>query len=179
MNLIQLPVEELRCFFINIFNVLVLHSKVTSKAPVDDDHVVPRCSFFRNTSYQVGKYFYSLDDICRGVLRAKKCLFLDCDPRIHFALSYGTRHTPQARVFGAHSLDSELDSATRNFCTDRVRVDVEGGVVTLPLLCEWYSKDFEASGKTVIEWVSAFVPPNVAAGIAAASARKDLRVVYE
>ena len=53
MNLIQLPVEELRCFFINIFNVLVLHARITSKAPASDAHVVPRCSFFRNTSYQV------------------------------------------------------------------------------------------------------------------------------
>ena len=89
VNLIQLPVEELRCFFINIFNVLILHARITSKAPTSDAHVLPRCSFFRNTSYQVGKYFYSLDDVCRGILRAKKCLFLDCDPRIHFALSYG------------------------------------------------------------------------------------------
>lgn len=89
VNLIQLPVEELRCFFINIFNVLVLHARITSKAPTSEANILPRCSFFRNTSYQVGKYFYSLDDVCRGILRAKKCLFLDCDPRIHFALSYG------------------------------------------------------------------------------------------
>ena len=52
VNLIQLPVEELRCFFINIFNVLVLHARITSKAPTSDAHVLPRCSFFRNTSYQ-------------------------------------------------------------------------------------------------------------------------------
>lgn len=125
----QLPVEELRCFFINIFNVLVLHAKVTSKAPSDEDHLVPRCSFFRNTSYQVGKYFYSLDDICRGILRAKKCLFLDCDPRVHFALSYGTRNTPPARVFGAQNLDAELEMATRSFCTDRVRVEADAAEV--------------------------------------------------
>lgn len=53
VNLIQLPVEELRCFFINIFNVLVLHARVTSKVPLEEGHIVPRCSFFRNTSYQV------------------------------------------------------------------------------------------------------------------------------
>jgi hypothetical protein len=57
----------------------------------------------------VGKYFYSLDDICRGILRAKKCLFLDCDPRIHFALSYGTTATPPARLFTHESLDRELE----------------------------------------------------------------------
>ena len=34
VNLIQLPVEELRCFFINIFNVLVLHARITSKAHI-------------------------------------------------------------------------------------------------------------------------------------------------
>ncbi|EKX55049.1 hypothetical protein GUITHDRAFT_131992 [Guillardia theta CCMP2712] len=122
VNLIQLPVEELRCFFINIFNVLVLHAKITSKYPSNDSHVVPRCSFFRNTSYQVGKYFYSLDDICRGILRAKKCLFLECDPRVHFALSYGTSATPPARVFTPESLDRQLETATKKFCTERVKV---------------------------------------------------------
>ena len=102
---------------------------ITSKAPTSDAHVLPRCSFFRNTSYQVGKYFYSLDDICRGILRAKKCLFLDCDPRVHFALSYGIAATPPARVFTHENLDRELEAATRRFCSERVRVDLDNNEV--------------------------------------------------
>lgn len=86
---------------------------------------------------QVGKYFYSLDDICRGILRAKKCLFLSCDPRVHFALSYGTSATPPARVFSPETLDRDLESASRKFCSERVHVDMPNGQVTLPAVFDW------------------------------------------
>jgi len=179
VNLIQLPVEELRCFFINIFNVLVLHARITSKAPADCAQVVPRCSFFRNTSYQVGKYFYSLDDICRGILRAKKCLFLDCDPRVHFALSYGTPHTPDARVFSPGTLDEDLDACAAQFCAGRVRWDAAAKEVVLPLLFEWYRKDFAPTTAGLLEWIAPHLPPSEAAGVLALAKDKDLKVVYE
>uniref|UniRef100_A0A7S4JD35 DEP domain-containing protein n=1 Tax=Guillardia theta TaxID=55529 RepID=A0A7S4JD35_GUITH len=179
VNLIQLPVEELRCFFINIFNVLVLHAKITSKYPSNDSHVVPRCSFFRNTSYQVGKYFYSLDDICRGILRAKKCLFLECDPRVHFALSYGTSATPPARVFTPESLDRQLETATKKFCTERVKVDVSQGEITLPVVFDWYRKDFSNNPSGLLSWVASRLPPSLSHQIAQLAQRKDVKIAFE
>lgn len=127
----------------------------------------------------MGKYFYSLDDVCRGILRAKKCLFLDCDPRVHFALSYGTRHTPPARVFNASALDSELDTATRKFCSERVRADVEAGEVVLPLLFEWYRKDFASTPAGLLEWVSNFAPASVGQNLVSLSQRKDVKILFE
>lgn len=128
---------------------------------------------------QVGKYFYSLDDICRGILRAKKCLFLDCDPRVHFAMSYGTRHTPSARVFNAVNLDGELDSCTRRFCSERVRADLEACEVVLPLLFEWYRKDFASTPSGLLEWVSGYVPSTVGINLKELGQRKDVKILFE
>ena len=179
VNLIQLPVDELRCFFINIFNVLVLHARITLKAPVSDSHVVPRCSFFRNTSYQVGKYFYSLDDICRGILRAKKCLFLECDPRVHFALSYGTAATPPVRLFTPQNLERELEGAARKFCSEHVRVDMVKSEVTLPLIFDWYRKDFSQSPVGLITWVAPRLPSETAQNLSLLSQRREIKIIFE
>ena len=98
---------------------------------------------------------------------------------MHFALSYGTRHTPSARVFGASSLDSDLEAAARKFCSERVRVDLEEGEVTLPVLFEWYRKDFATTAGGLLEWVSAYVPSSVAQNLGTLAQRKHVKISYE
>ena len=83
VNLIQLPVEELRCFFINIFNVLVLHSRITSKAPASDTFILPRKlrAFYVYAYRHI--YMYIDTDICvygyrymRVGIHADICVYL-------------------------------------------------------------------------------------------------------
>ena len=59
----------------DLFNILTIHGI----AAVDElpKSVLDLNQFWRTTSYKVGAYFYSLDDIQHGVLRGK----LECTSR--------------------------------------------------------------------------------------------------
>ncbi|KAJ3426180.1 hypothetical protein M0812_28630 [Anaeramoeba flamelloides] len=61
--------KQKTCFFINIFNVLILHSLIIDGIPSDFENFKRR---FKNTKYIIGDYPFSLLDILNGILRGNK-----------------------------------------------------------------------------------------------------------
>ena len=120
--------------------------------------------FWRIHAYNIGGLIYNLDEIEHGVLRrnkghpnAGKQEFLDddprakvsltsLDPRIHFALNCGARSCPPIRVYTEDKIEAQLDTASRSFLDQEVRVikDPATGNWTLELskLFLWYGADF-------------------------------------
>ena len=120
--------------------------------------------FWRIHAYNIGGLIYNLDEIEHGVLRrnkghpnAGKQEFSDddprakvsltsLDPRIHFALNCGARSCPPIRVYTEDKIEAQLDTASRSFLDQEVRVikDPATGNWTLELskLFLWYGADF-------------------------------------
>jgi hypothetical protein len=90
-----------------------------------------------------------------------------------------TAATPPARLFTHENLDRELEAATRRFCSERVRVDMANNEVTLPLLFDWYRKDFSSSPAGLLEWVSPRLPASLSAQLMEISQRKEFKITFE
>ncbi|KAK3239056.1 hypothetical protein CYMTET_50985, partial [Cymbomonas tetramitiformis] len=133
------------CFFINLYNALVIHGFAVIGPPTT---VYQRLYFYNHTCYSIGGMMYSLNDIEHGILRGNLKPHGSCrrmfsaqdprlqsavvvwDPRIHFALVRGTRSCPRLQVYEPEELDTMLNAATAEFCEHQVQVtpiaDAEG-----------------------------------------------------
>ncbi|XP_066964529.1 uncharacterized protein [Macrobrachium rosenbergii] len=163
--------DELKAFFINIYNALVIHATVENGPPTN---WLSRYKFFDKTSYLIGGHDFSLNEIENGILRANKKgviqLFapfgksdprrsfslIQVDPRIHFALNCGAKSCPPIKTYSAENINDELRVATESYLeTDEaLKIDVENGIVYLSSLLRWYASDFGDSAEDILRWVS-------------------------
>ncbi len=112
----------------------------------------------------VGGERYSLDDIEHKILRKKFK-----EPRIHFALVCASKSCPSLlpEAYVADRLDEQLTAAAQAFLTDpakgfrleRKRVgDGDRSRVYLSSIFKWFRKDFEADGRSLVEFIAPYVP---------------------
>lgn len=153
-NLRNLSREELMAFFINIYNILVVHATTIVGTP---DTLLKRLRFFDSISYNIGGINYSANDIEHGLLRANAAspaalaslagipkmapktfkrtdprirfskVLEPMDPRIHFALNCGAKSCPPIRIFDSGNLEYGLRTAAQSFIEDDVSITEEGG----------------------------------------------------
>eukprot|EP01129_Flabellula_baltica_P010052 TRINITY_DN4203_c0_g1_i1.p1 TRINITY_DN4203_c0_g1~~TRINITY_DN4203_c0_g1_i1.p1 ORF type:complete len:226 (-),score=31.06 TRINITY_DN4203_c0_g1_i1:233-862(-) len=105
--------EDRKAFYINLYNVAMIHSYAVNGDPVN---WIDRSVLFSKTGYNIGPYFYSLDDIEHGLLRGnvrnpvsgysqweegdpRLEYIVELDPRLHFALVCGAKSCPPIRIF--------------------------------------------------------------------------------
>lgn len=171
VNLDDISDDEKLAFFINIYNVLVIHGTVEKGTPTS---TYKRYKFFSTVSYILGGQVYSLNDIENGVLRSNRSSMatLYCipfgkadprltislgqvEPRIHFALNCGAKSCPPIKTFSGDDIQNQLQVATAAFLeTDEaLLVDVSNKEVKLTQLFEWYSKDFGDDKKEILGWI--------------------------
>ena len=187
LELDGLEISEKTSFFINLYNLLVIHAFVVIGPPTTAAH---RLHFYSHTCLNIGGEAFSLSEIRHGMLRANRlphsalrpvldrklpghavklrhamemCLF---DPRVHFALVDGSVSCPALRVYAAATLDDELTEATAAFLLREVAVreDAEEEApgarrtVLLPAVFEMYYADFGATDEEVLRWICGFLP---------------------
>jgi len=168
-NIVSLPENERKAFFINIYNTLMIHAYVRNGFP---SSFWSRFKFFTTNSYMIGGQNYSLDDIEHGVLRNNKRSLLafqppfsnadprleasiPLDPRIHFALVCGAKGCPPIKTYSAGNIDEELNMAAISFLESGCVVD--GNKIYFSKILSWYKTDFGNSNQTVIEAVLPFI----------------------
>jgi len=172
VDLDKLSDDEKLAFFINIYNVLVIHATVERGGMPTNDF--QRYKFFSGTSYLIGGYTLSLNDIENGILRSNrssmatlymkpfssadprmKIILPEVDPRIHFALNCGAKSCPPIKTFSGDQVQAQLNLATNAYLEndDALIVDVENNSVKLSKLFEWYEVDFGLTKTEVVEWV--------------------------
>ncbi|CAF0945533.1 unnamed protein product [Adineta steineri] len=157
----------------HLYNILTIHG-ITSVNELPKS-VLDLNQFWKITSYKVGSYFYSLDDIEHGILRGNKphsnCTqrhftFNDprtrysmrrCDPRIHFALNCGARSCPQIAIYSSTNLEKALNMATTSYCNAEVDIILENAEVRLSKLFLWYKNDFGRSETEVLRWIAKYI----------------------
>jgi len=171
VNVEKLSHDEKLAFFINIYNVLVIHGTVEKGVPANN---YQRYKFFSGTSYLIGGYTLSLNDIENGILRSNrssmatlymtpfgvsdprmKIILPQVDPRIHFALNCGAKSCPPIKTFSGDEVQSQLNLASNAYLEndDALIVDVENNSVQLSKLFEWYEVDFGSNKLEVLQWV--------------------------
>ncbi|XP_067654988.1 uncharacterized protein [Haliotis asinina] len=177
VSLDTLSQNQLKAFFINIYNALTIHG--LAEESVLPDSVLKVNQFWRTTAYKIAGLVFTLDDIEHGVLRGNKAhpastelpfgpndprlkyKMLTTDPRIHFALVCGAKSCPAIQVYGEDNLEQALEGASKNFCKQEVSMFTETDEIWLSKLFQWYREDFGKIDTDVIRWVMPYLEPSI------------------
>jgi hypothetical protein len=160
---------EKRAFWINLYNVLMIHAVIALGVRESIQEV--RGVFLR-VGYGIGGYFFSPDDIEHGLLRANRgnpyffapqftpqdprlaFALKEVDPRLHFALVCAADSCPPIGFYAPEKLDAQLELAARNFLNSEsgLRLERETRRLWLSRLLLWYGGDFGAGCWAHLGW---------------------------
>ena len=165
--------EERIAFWINLYNVIVIHGVIALGIR---DSVREVWNFFSRVYYQIGNHLFSPDDIEHGVLRGNRrppySLFKrfrsrdprlnfivePLDPRIHFTLVCGSSSCPFIDVYTPENLEEELTIASQTFINsggavlDRSRLSI-----SLSRIFKWYGWDFGANQAERLRFIARYL----------------------
>ena len=161
--------EQQLSFWLNIYNFLVIDGIVDFNIR---NSVQEEKGFFTKTSYRLGEYVFSLDDIEHGILRNNQrrpyALFRQfggSDPRQKFSMSLpdsrvhccfccAAKSSPSLTIYMPKHIDRQLDKAvTRYLLTNGMRVDRDKKEIWLSRSFYWYRKDFESGSNTLLDFI--------------------------
>ncbi|XP_029642511.1 uncharacterized protein LOC115217066 [Octopus sinensis] len=170
INLEDLSIDDQKALFINLFNILTIHA--IALQPSLPQSIRNISHFWDRTAYKIGSETYTLNDIEHGILRGNKPppthielpfgpkdarlkFVMKPDPRIHFALVWGCKTSPQINIYQGKNLESSLEEAMKTLCEQEVCMFTEINEIWLPSLFKWYQKDF---GKSDTDAVRSVMP---------------------
>mmetsp|Transcript_28296 Transcript_28296/g.65180 ORF Transcript_28296/g.65180 Transcript_28296/m.65180 type:complete len:1554 (+) Transcript_28296:189-4850(+) len=168
VNINGLSRAELLAFFLNAFNLMVLHGHIVRGTPDSTTFKSHRVPFMRMVQYMIAAYNYSLEEIegrlfCR-VMRAKYPRKSDNykapEPRVHFALSLGAQSSPRIRIYTSQGLERELEAAAIEYCNP-IEFNEQTREVTLPKVFKWHKEDFGSSKADVLRYYAKYAPEEV------------------
>uniref|UniRef100_A0A7S0HDG8 Myosin motor domain-containing protein n=1 Tax=Hanusia phi TaxID=3032 RepID=A0A7S0HDG8_9CRYP len=180
VNINDLSRIQLLAFFLNAYNLMVLHAHVVRGSVDNTDFKSQKIPFTRDNQYMIAAYNYSLAEIeerlfCR-VLRAKFPKKSDKsrapEPRVHFALSLGCASSPRIRIYQPETLDEDLQQAAIEYLTtnapkNRLRMQQAASFsgsgrrvceVVLPKIFKWYKDDFGFNKQEILAYYASFMP---------------------
>jgi len=165
LDLVMSTNSEAIAFFINLFNLLMIHLTCLSVKRKD----------MNLYKYRVGCVVLGLDDIENGILRGslskKNSVFKKAndmrvkyiipllDSRIHFCLSHLTLSSPVVRIYHSFFLEEEFERNIDEFLTNHLVLSLKGKMnAVLPKWMEKYHSDFNC-GKNleILMYFSKFI----------------------
>ena len=175
----QLSEQQKLSFFINLYNVLILHANCVIGFP--ENSIESRTNYFRGKTgalYNIGGHDFSPDDIEHGILRANHAhpsgqsegqYFSDndprrllamskLDPRIHFILNCGASSCPPLRVCGDDPEKVLKSAAVSYLLSQEINIDFTKKIITMPKLLMWYGKDFGDSMTQRLNTIMTMLP---------------------
>jgi len=160
MKLDSMDEEAKKSFFINVYNLIIMHALVR----LQQNKV--SSSALSNFSYNIGGVVFSLDDIYHGILRSNskhpktntkmfrkndpRAAFSlrKKDPRVHFALDQMLENHTSPFLYHKETIEEELCVTAKVYCESNERIFVCANEVILPKFMSTYLSDFTSSGKT-------------------------------
>lgn len=136
--------------FINAYNAETL-ALVIARLPADatrwpawsiQDAGSAFTSVWKSASFVVAGSRYTLDQLEHAVLRPLG------EPRIHLAINCASRSCPPiaAEPYRAATLEAQLEAAARAFVASSYHLRLEGGVLRVNPILDWFGDDFRAGG---------------------------------
>lgn len=163
--------DQQLAFWINLYNVLTIHGIIALGIRQSVQEVK---GFFEETSYHVGGYLFSLDEIEHGILRGnqKKHFFAgrpfnsqdprrhlmlsQLDPRLHFALVCGSHSCPPIGVYQAEQIQQQLNLAAHSFInSSQVILQPQHQRILISKIFDWYGRDF-GSRQDLIQFLASY-----------------------
>ncbi|MFW9795013.1 MAG: DUF547 domain-containing protein [Candidatus Thorarchaeota archaeon] len=181
-DLSTLSTREARlAFWINSYNALSIYG-VVKKLEKDPEFAnrgnkswFGRVRFFALQRFNIGGKKYTLKTIEDNIRKDFE------DPRIHFALNCSSLGCPLLKdgLYSAENIDTELDAATKLYLRSKegLRLNKEDGVLYISMIFKWYKKDFDATGKTVIEYIRDYAPDSIRDFIDEKNGKVKLRTI--
>lgn len=160
--------EEKIAFFINLYNVLMIHGVIELEIKRS---VMEIPSFFSTVAYRLGDDLVTPDDIEHGILRrnaahptSHKRTFKSpdardawmpsyVDPRVHMALVCVAQSCPPVGFYSPQGLDAQLGMASANYVNAGVRVDHDAKTIHVSAIFMWYRQDFGSKQELGAFWM--------------------------
>eukprot|EP01102_Stenamoeba_stenopodia_P000997 TRINITY_DN10902_c0_g1_i2.p1 TRINITY_DN10902_c0_g1~~TRINITY_DN10902_c0_g1_i2.p1 ORF type:complete len:727 (-),score=161.98 TRINITY_DN10902_c0_g1_i2:50-2230(-) len=172
VDITSLTTVERTAFFINLWNVMIVHSYILVGFPTCelDFRYITHTAY-----YSVGGTIFCLADIMHGVLRGNqafpwyseprfsandpriKNVIPDMDPRIHFTLATHNKSSPSIHIVNPVNLETCLQTAAEEFCQEQVSVSTTKKEITVPKTFDWYQTDFGERPIDLMRWVATFL----------------------
>lgn len=145
--------NQYRAYWINIYNLVVINS-IVAEYPVKSPLDIP--GFFDKKLHNVSGKNTTLNDIENKMLRAE----FNNDPRFHFVLVCAGLGCPPIinKVYHPDTLERQLNEQTILALNndDFIKVNSKKKKVQLSQIFEWYTSDFTAQNKSLIEFVNTY-----------------------
>lgn len=102
---------------------------------------------------EIGNKKLDLNNIEHGIIRKD----FD-DSRVHFALVCAARSCPELRneAYTGAKLDRQLEEEAISFINNTARNKITEGKIKISKYFDWYAGDFEADGKSIIDYLNQF-----------------------
>eukprot|EP01080_Neovahlkampfia_damariscottae_P002203 gene2203-2377_t len=183
VDLKQLSEKERLVFFINTFNLMMVHGSIASGGV--SFTVLQRTIFLKETFYNIGGELYSIDTVLNGILRgnvnystslsfnsSSQGRFSKNDPRRQFIIPYTspdilfalmtlTSVTPDLVIYNVESFDSQLKETKEKFIKKHVIVNETSKLLVLPNIFMEFKRDFKQKNQDVETSIQSFVGPIV------------------
>lgn len=177
----DMPDNQRRACFLNLYNSLIIHAKLVYGHP---NTVSKRGAFFNNAAYFICGVRLTSIDIEHQVLRCKAgpespfyaLKLSEIDPRMHFVLNCGARSCPPIRPISVDNTESDIRESTLNFIGRHVVVDENARRVCLSRLWKWFRNDFTPGtnrDQALIAWISSRAPNDVHKKLTGLLSKKD------
>jgi hypothetical protein len=169
--------EEKLAFWINAYNAFTIQyvlDKYPLKSLMNKLSYVTGGGTFKTKFIEINGRKYSLNDVENDIIRPLG------DPRIHFALVCGAKSCPPLRpeAYVANRLSEQMDEQGRLFMSqsDKNRFDFEKNEIAISKIFDWFKDDFRQNGKSELEFISQYLPPERAQKLLARAA--TIKVKY-
>ncbi len=141
--------DEVKAFWINTYNLLVIQS-VIAAYPTQSPKAVKR--FFDKKKHTVAGQKFSLNQI-----EKEQLLAVFPDGRLHFVLVCAAQDCPPIidKAYRAESLEEDLEAAAKRVINDPkfVKIDAEKKQLRLSKIFKWYESDFKEKHLSVFDFI--------------------------
>ncbi|KAH0697495.1 hypothetical protein KY290_015372 [Solanum tuberosum] len=166
--------QQKLAFWINTYNSCVMNAFIEHGIPETAEQVV---SLMQKATINVGGHFLNAIMIEHFILRLPYHLKYTCsksakdtelkvrsvfglewsEPLVTFALSCGSWSSPAVRVYTASQVETQLETAKRDYLQAAVGISATNKLI-IPKLLDWYLLDFAKDLDALLDWVCLQLP---------------------
>uniref|UniRef100_A0A7N0UM35 Ternary complex factor MIP1 leucine-zipper domain-containing protein n=1 Tax=Kalanchoe fedtschenkoi TaxID=63787 RepID=A0A7N0UM35_KALFE len=168
--------QQKLAFWINVYNSCMMNAIIEHGVPESADMVA---ELMQKATINVGGHRLNAIAIEHFILRRPYHLKYSCpkvaksdemkrysavalewpEPLVTFAISCGSRSSPAVRVYTATGVESELETAKRDYL--RATVVISENKLMIPKLLTWYLLDFAKNLESLVDWICLQLPDDL------------------